>query len=165
MADHSTLPEAELHENKGVSTATDYTVATALGGATVWQKIKVNNLNTTSEFFTTNKVYLTGVIDDVSTAGTIYFYMPFAGTVNQIKTVLGNAITVADAVVTAKNNTGASMGTITVAFSGSASKDVDTLNPGSNNTFIAGDVLSVETDGASTTTSKLYVMLILTVTG
>lgn len=41
---HSTLTGASLHENKGVSSAADNTVATASGGATVWKKLGINNM-------------------------------------------------------------------------------------------------------------------------
>lgn len=40
---HSTLTGSSLHENKGVSSAADNTVATATGGVTVWKKLSTNN--------------------------------------------------------------------------------------------------------------------------
>lgn len=48
---HSTLTGSNLHENKGVSTATDNTVATAVSGATVWAKLTHSNLTTTGNPF------------------------------------------------------------------------------------------------------------------
>lgn len=165
MAEHSVLAEAELHENKGVSTAAANTVATANGsGATVWQKITSSSVDTSS-IFTTNKAYLTAEIPDVSTSDTVYVYVPFAGTLTLVGTVLENAITVADSTVTIRNNGGSSAGTITIAYTGSAAGDVDSLSPASNNTFTAGQRLSIETDGASTTAAKLFVTLAFTVTG
>mgnify|MGYP003417934546 FL=1 len=164
MPQHSDLLEAELHENKGVSTASNNTVATASGGATVWQKIASNNIDATS-IFTTNKVYLTVTIADVSTAEVVYLYLPFAGTLNTVGTVLQNTITGADSTVTVRNHSGGSAGTLTIAYSGSAAGDIDTLTPVSNNTFTAGQKISVETNGNSTTASKLFVTLAFTVTG
>lgn len=41
---HKNLTGAQLHELKGVSTATTGQVATASGGATVWQKLTATNL-------------------------------------------------------------------------------------------------------------------------
>lgn len=161
MALHSALANAELHENKGVSAASDNTVASATTNATVWRKVNSSMIDTTS-VFDTNKQIITAVIDDVSTAGTIYIVLPYACTVSKVDTALGNTITVADAIVTPKNHTGGSMGTITVAFTGSAAGDLDTLTPAVNNTFTAGQRMSIETDGGSTTLSTLYITISLT---
>lgn len=165
MATHSSLAEAELHENKGVSTAAANTVATANGsGVTVWQKITSSNIDTSS-IFTTNKAYITCVIPDVSTADTVYVYVPFGGTLTLVGTVLENAITTANATVTVANNGGSSAGTITVTQAGSAAGDIDSLSPVSNNTFTAGQKVQISTDGASDTAAKLFVTLVFTVTG
>lgn len=48
---HSTLTGSNLHENKGVSSATDNTVATAVSGATVWSKLTASNLTGTGNSF------------------------------------------------------------------------------------------------------------------
>lgn len=165
MALHSTLSNSELHENKGVSAASANTVATADGaGTTVWQKVKSTNIDTTS-IFNVNKTYVTLDILDVSTAEKIWFVVPFTGTLTAVYTILFGAITVADSTVTVRNNAGSSAGTLTISYSGSAAGDIDTLSPGSNNTFTAGQKLSVETDGASTTAARLGVTLVFTITG
>ena len=161
MALHSALANAELHENKGVSAATDNTVASATSAATVWRKVNANMIDTAA-IFNTNKEILWAVIDDVSTAATIYIVLPYACTVTKVDTALGNAITVADAVLTCSNHAGASMGTITVAYTGSAAGDLDTLSPAGNNTFTAGQRMAIATDGGSTTLSKLYITVSLT---
>ena len=49
--EHSTLTTTNLHENKGVSTASDNTVATAVSGATVWAKLTASNLTGTGNAF------------------------------------------------------------------------------------------------------------------
>jgi hypothetical protein len=165
MTEHSALAEAELHENKGVAAAAANTVATADGaGATVWQKITSSNIDTGS-IFTVNKEYIHCVIPDVSTADTTYVYVPFAGTLTLVGTVLENTITTADSTVTVYNHAGASAGTITISYSGSAAGDIDSLSPVSNNTFTAGQRLGIATDGLSDTVAKLYVTLVFTVTG
>lgn len=158
---HKNLAEANLHENKGVSTATDDTVATADSGATVWQKITTANLDTSS-LLNTNKYVFTCLIDDVSTAASVYVVFPFACTVTKVTTVLGASLSGADSTVTCSNHSGGSMGTITVAYSGSAAKDVDSLSPSANNTFTSGQVMTVATDGGSTGTAKLYVVVEVT---
>src|SRR5688572_14319960 len=110
---HDALTGAELHENKGVASASDNTVASATTGATVWRKVNSSMIDTTS-IFQTNKIYLCLDIVDVSTAETVYFYVPFTSTLTKINTILQGAITVADATLTVRNNAGVSMGTITV---------------------------------------------------
>jgi hypothetical protein len=161
---HDALTGSELHENKGVASASDNTVASATSGATVWRKVNSSMIDTTS-IFGVNKVYLCLDIVDVSTAETVYFYVPFAGTLTKINTILQGAITVADSTLTVRNNAGTSMGTITVANAGSAAGDLDSLTPGANNTFTAGQTGRISTDGASTTAARLLVLLEFTVTG
>lgn len=164
MPTHSSLTGAELHENKGVAAASDNTVASATSGATVWRKVNASMVDTTS-IFTTNLMVLNAVIDDVSTASVVYIPIPFDCTVTKITTVLQNAITVADATVTAKNAAGTAMDTITIAYTGSAAGDIDSASPVSNNTFVEGSKMSIETDGGSTTASKLFITVTATVTG
>ena len=53
------------------------------------------------------------------------------------------------------------MGTLTIAHSGSAAGDVDTLVPTSNNTVTADSFITVESDGASTNTAKLRFVVVL----
>lgn len=164
MPVHSALSNSELHENKGVSSAADNTVASATSNATVWRKVNDDMIDTSS-IFTINKMALQAVIDDVSTAGTVYIPMPFDCTVEEVITALGGAITVADATVTCRNHGGTSMGTLTIAYTGSAAGDVTNLVPVANNTFTSGERMSIETDGASTDAQKLYITVYVTVTG
>jgi len=102
--------------------------------------------------FNINRVFISGEIADVSTASSVRFPIvdDLAGEVINVSTVLGGAITGADAVITvSKGNT--SMGTITIANASSAEHDVDTLNPTSANRFLSvGDTLELTTSGAST---------------
>jgi hypothetical protein len=158
---HSTLAEAELHENKGVSTATDNTVATAVSGATAWQKVNANMIDTTS-IFGTNQFVLTCDFTDVSTAETIYLVVPFASTLTKVDTVLQGAISGADSTITVRNHAGLSAGTLTISQAGSAAGDIDSLTPASNNSFAAGTLVSLTTDGASTTVDRLFVTLTFT---
>ncbi len=165
MTAHADLVDSELHENKGVDGAAADEVATADGaGGTVWKKIEEANIDAAS-VFNVNKAYLTTIFADIDTSGTQYVLIPFTGTLTKIDTVLGAAISGSDNTMTFKNNAGTSMGTITVTQSGSAPGDIDTLSPGSNNTFIAGQKLAIETNGSSTGAAKLYITLTFTITG
>ena len=164
MALHSALTGADLHELKGVSAATDNTVATAVTGAIVWRKVKDTSIDTTT-IFNVNKAYLTANFVDLSTAEKFYIVVPFAGTLTKVQTVINTAITVADAIITVKNTAGSTAGTITVAFTAAAPGDIDSVTCSSNNTFTSGQTLSIETDGASTTASRCDITFTFTVTG
>lgn len=140
---HSALTGADLHEPKGVAAAAAGKVYLSDGlGSGSW---------------VVPPYTLTTRLDDVSTASTVYIPIPFAGAVTKVVTVLEGSLTTANATVTVKNAAGSSMGTLTITQSGSAAGDIDTLSPVSNNTVTNDSRISVETDGASDTTRKLFV--------
>lgn len=143
MTLHSALTDPELHEPKGISTAQQGEVYLSNGlGSGSWVKTPYT---------------VTGVIDDVSTASSIYLAIPWAGTVKKVVTVLAGSLTTANGTVTVKNAAGTSMGTLTITQSGSAAGDIDVLEPVSNNTVTNDSRISVETDGACDTSRKLFV--------
>ena len=144
---HSALTGSDLHEPKGVASATAGKVYISNGsGSCAW---------------TSAGEIITGYIEDVSTAEVVHVPMPFAGTVYKVITVLEGAISSADATVTVKNASAASMGTLTIAQSGSAAGDVDTLSPSSNNTVSVNTFITVETNGNSHTARKLRFAVVL----
>ncbi len=146
---HASLTGSDLHEPKGASSASANTVHIANGsGSTSWAKIGSSNIDTAS-IFNSNKFKMTVVLADISTASSIKIVIPVACTLDKAWGCLQGTIATADSVVTLTNHAGASMGTMTVAFSGSAAGDVDSLTPASNNSFTAGQVLTITTDGAS----------------
>jgi hypothetical protein len=140
---HSALTGTDLHEPKGVAAAATGKVYLSNGAG--------------SGSWVVPPFTVSGVIDDVSTASTIYLPIPYAGTVTKVVTVLAGSLTTANATVTVRNAAAASMGTLTITQSGSAAGDIDVLNPVSNNTVTNDSRISVETDGASDTTRKLFV--------
>ena len=114
--------------------------------------------------FTLNKIFLTGRISDVSTAGQIYIPIPDEadGEVVEIRTALGGAIATADATITPKiGGTAMTNGAITVANSGSAAGDVDVSYPSGANAVRPGDAIEIETDGASTNAVDLGVTIVI----
>lgn len=134
---HSTLTDPYLHEPKGVAAASSGDVYVANGaGSGTWEDHR-------RSVFTLH-------FDDISSAQDLYFPIPFGGTVSRVTSVLEGAISGSDLVVTVKNSSGSSMGTITVTQSGSAAGDVDFLNPTSNNTITDNDYILVQTDGGPT---------------
>ena len=165
MVAHSALTGSNLHEPKGVAAASAGYVYVANGsGSGTWKKVTTSEVNTAS-IFNLNKSYLTCDFVDVSTAEDIYLVIPYAGTLVKVWTVLQGVITGADSVITVRDNGGNSAGTITVAYTGSAAGDVDSLTPESNNTFTAGQKLKLSNDGGSTGAARLFVTLEFTVTG
>lgn len=164
MPDHASLTGAQLHEPKGAASASVDTVYVADGaGSGAWAKIDANNIDTTS-ILNTNKQVAVISMADVSTADAVYIPFPNACTVTKITSIISAAITVADSTITCTNGGVTSLGTLTIAYSGSAEGTIDTLTPVANNTFSAGGFLKIATDGASTTTAKItfYVEFTLT---
>lgn len=148
MTLHSALTDPELHEPKGISTAQSGEAYMADGAG--------------SGSWVVPPYTLTTRLDDVSTASTVYLAIPYAGTVKKVVTVLEGSLTTANATVTVKNSAGTSMGTLTITQSGSAAGDIDTLSPVSNNTVTNDSKISIETDGASDTTRKLFITVYIT---
>lgn len=165
MAAHASLTGADLHESKGYDTATvgQVRVANGSGGATM-KKITTAELDST--IFGTNQFEVTLHIQDASSATAAlnsgYVVMPYACTVTQVYSVAYAAIATTDNILTVANHAGSSMGTITVAFSGSAIGDVDSLTPASNNTFTAGQKLSVISNSGSATVCPMTITIICT---
>lgn len=148
---HSSLTDPYLHEPKGVAAASAGKVYVANGsGSGTW---------TTKETLVGET--LTGFIDNISTSGTVYVPIPFAGTINKITTVLEAAIASANATLTVKNAAAATMGTITVTHTSSAAGNVDTLSPSSNNTVTANSFITIATNGASTNAASLRFVVVL----
>lgn len=155
MPQHSALTGSDLHEPKGAAGASVGTVYVADGsGSGTWEKVNADSIDTSS-IFNTNTYFTTHVIDDVSTATTIYIPTTRAVTITAVTSVLHGAITIADATITVRNAAGASMGTLVIAFTGSGAGTIDTLLPASNNTIVADSFFTIETDGGSTTTMPI----------
>jgi len=134
---HSALSDPYLHEPKGASTATAGDVYVADGaGSGSWKdhRRSVVNLH----------------IHDISEPTDMYVPIPFGGTVSRITTVLAGSITGADVVLTVKNSSAATMGTVTITQAGSTTGDVDFLNPSANNTITDNDYILVQGDGGAT---------------
>lgn len=151
MVQHVDLTGASLHESKGADTAIVNTIPTSNGaGGTTWQKVSANSLSTAvaAKIQDSITVHLKDISNTTNGDGTGYVVFDRACTVKQIYTVIANVVTTVDNILTCANNAGTSMGTITVAFTGSVAGDVDSLTPVSNNTFTAGQKMSIISNGA-----------------
>jgi hypothetical protein len=98
---------------------------------------------------TLNDYFIPFSLSTISTAGQVYVPVPDDGKIIKVITALNGTIATADADLTIKTAEGTA-GTITVAYSGSAAGDVDSVEPTSNNNVLEGGTIEIETDGAST---------------
>ena len=154
MAAHASLTGANLHESKGFDSATSgqVRVADGAGGGTM----------TTA--FNLNKNSLTTFHTDVNTASISWLVLPVGCTVTKVSGVVFGATTVANTIVTVRNNAGTSMGTITITFAGSAAGQVFTLGAPTNNTFTAAQTIRLDSDGVGTTAVSVMWTVEFTVT-
>ena len=145
---HSTLTDPYLHEPKGVASASTGKVYVANGSGTgSWEDHR-------RSVFTLH-------FTDLSTAENFYCPIPFGGTVSRVTSVLEGSIAGSDLVVTVKNSSSSTMGTITVTQSGSATGDVDFVNPTTNNTVTDNDYILVQTNGGPTSHVDFMVSVVV----
>jgi len=117
---------------------------------------------------------MTATMPDVSTAGAALNAVATdgnadavagrAGTIISYQTLLGGAIATADAAITSGNasdNQAFTGGAVTVANAGSAEGDIDASSAvTADGEFVAGDVVRLISDGASTNAVPLYAFFI-----
>lgn len=145
--EHSAISDPDIHEPKGISSASAGEIYVADGAAS-------GNWSPVTDIYQCK-------LDNVSAVETTYVPIAFAGTVVRVTTVLGDAISTGDATVTAKNSAGSTMATLTIANSGSAAGDVDTATPSTNNTVTDNDYITLESDGGSTNTAELHFIVVV----
>lgn len=161
---HSTMTGSNLHEPKGVAGASINQTYVADGaGSGAWQKIGASQIDAAS-VKNVNKIYVTHVITDISTAGSSWICPGVAGTINKITTVIGGAIATANCGLSFEiGGVAVTSGGITIAYSGSAAGDVGTSSPSANKTLTSSTPIEVITDGASTNTIKATIVFELDV--
>ena len=150
MPHHNTLTGADLHEPKGVESASAKTVYVANGsGSGAWTKQAAVDVTVSDpqSVFTGNNVedalyelyqgvfLIEGSIPDVSNIDKLLLPIPFSCEVLSLKMILADAISVADTVITVTRSDGAAMGTQTIVASGSAEGNSYTFTPTGNETF------------------------------
>lgn len=162
-ATHASMAGADLHEPKGVAAATANKVYVSDGaGSGSWLKLPALGLDTVTNF-SINRQNITTKIDDFGSTVTTYIVIPYTCTINKVWTCAQGVANGVNTILTCKNNAGTSMGTITIAFAGSAG-DLDSLTPVSNNTFTAGQLMSITSDGGATNSVEAMVLIDLTIT-
>lgn len=160
MAEHKDLTGSNLHEPKGVATASNNTVYVADGaGSGSWSKVGVNSIDNTS-ILDVNDFYMTEILDDVSTASSTYMAVPVGCQLVKIYGVLQNTIASGDPTISFSiGGISVTGGDLTFTASGSAAGDVESATPSANNSLSAGGVLRIQTDGASTNTVPVVLTL------
>jgi len=140
---HKDLPNAQLHEPKGISAASVDTTYVANGtGSGVWRS---------APYTYSVSVDLT----DISTNSTAYVVAPVAGKITRIDVVLQAGITVADSNLSFELGGVAIAGSaIPVGYAGSAAGSVFHSLPSADNTVSAGQAIKATSDGASSTTAR-----------
>lgn len=163
MAVHADLTGADLHEPKGQAAAAADTVYVADGaGSGAHQKLTLDSLDLTS-VQSPNTYRLQGEFLDVSAPSTILIPVPIDSTFVSARMILSGAITVANSSVSFTRNDGSSFGSaVTIAFSGSGEGVGFDFAPTLNQTITGPGYIKVVTDGVSTTTAKLFVVVTLT---
>lgn len=138
---HSALSGTNVHEPKGIASATSEQVYEANGAASGSWKHPYFTLNT--------------AVVDVSAPSTAWVVTPWACTIEKIYSVIDAAITAADCNVKIQiGGVDVTNSAFIITVAGSGAGVVDSATPTALNAATAGQAIAVVSDGASTTTSK-----------
>jgi len=144
---HRNIPDAERHEPKGGSTAAIDTVYVSNGAASgSWKELPF---------------VISAVLDDVSNPSFVLIPIPMNVRVQLIRFTLANAITVANSAIAVTRSDAAVIGNTSILFTASAEGTTFDLVPSGNDLITASSqkYIKIATDGASTTTSKLFISI------
>lgn len=157
MALHKDLTGADLHEPKGISSATSGQVYIANGlGSGTWTSKNSDILNA-------NTFQLTGNIDDLGTASSsCFFYVHQKSQMTKLACVTFAALTGANAVLSIYINGVLFADSLTVPFTGSSAGGSAVTNIVTANTLTAGSVVEIRSDGGPSNAVKGSVALLLT---
>jgi hypothetical protein len=147
MPEHSVISDPDIHEPKGISTATigEVYVADGLGGGT-WKK---------PEF------YLTHQITDASMALSTFILSPLAGTITKIALVVDQAFSADQTIDLEIGGVPVVGGAITLISAGSAAGDIYTSNVTAANTVTANQAIEIINSGGSAAAFEVSIVLTL----
>ena len=155
---HKDLTGTDLHEPKGVDTATVGQVYVADGvGSGAWANplSDVNNLNS---------VDVAGIIENVSDAGQNFMYViPRTMSLTHLRATTDAALTAADDILSIYKNNVLQGQTLTLPYTTSGKGVVRTLTLSPTYSFVAGDTIEIRTDGGSGTAARCYLTMTFTV--
>lgn len=159
MVAHADLTGADLHEPKGADSASlnHHYVSDGAGSGT-WQKVTADEIDASS-ILNINKYSLSVTYPDIGSNSSIYIPVGVDCTLTKVTCAIQGSIGTSNTVLTVANYAGTTIGTITIAYSGSAAGDIDTLSAVSNNTFLENTFVKISSDGATTTTVSAILTL------
>jgi len=142
-------------------TADDQILCKAADG---FQNLRVDTVSAagvvTTEMGAGESQWITVLLADVSSAGSVFVAAPFDGKIRRFKTILQGAITTGDAAVGLElGGTDVTGGQVTVANASSAAGDVDETEATAANVVAEGDAVEIDTDGGSTNAVGLLCMI------
>lgn len=162
MAEHNTLTGASLHESKYIDSAGTSDAGKVVTPSSI--DAGVGELRYLLESEISSKTYaLTCTVEDIGGTNSAYVVAPFTGTLTGVYTTINQAIATADAVLTISiGGVSTTPSTVTIAYSGSAAGDVDSVTLTNNNTVVPGSVIKILSDGGTSTAANAYCTLIFT---
>lgn len=162
MAEHNTLTGASLHECKLIDAAGTGDAGMVITPSAVDAGVGV--LRNLVESEVSDKTYaLTCRVADIGGTTPARLVVPFTGTLTTVYTIIDAAIATADAVLTvAIDGVSVTPATVTIAYSGSAAGDIDTVAVTNNNIVVPGDMITVTSDGGPSGSAGCDVTLIFT---
>ena len=160
MPQHSELTGADLHEPKGVDSAPANTVYVSDGvGSGSWTQIPASAVDS-STVKNLNKQWVSVRIGDLASAAVVVVPVPVNATLLSANSCITGAISGGDSVLTFSRAGSATIGTITIAATGSGEGILDTLTTPTNNNFTGPSWLKISSDGGPTGgTSDAYILL------
>lgn len=150
--EHSALTGAQLHEPKGAATAAGGTVYTADGaGSGTWKSPTsvINNLN---------KFSVETTLTDVGTASSVYLNSPNKATLTRLNVILYGTID-ADTVLSIYIDGVLFSQSLTLVAAGSSAGQKQSLTITTANTVPAGGIVTVTSNGATTTITRADIQL------
>lgn len=96
----------------------------------------------------------------LGTADSAFVVSPFTGTIAKVWTVIDRPLTTANEVLKVRSADGDSLGSVTIAYSGSAAGDVDSVVP-RDSLITAGDKIILGIGGENNTAAVAHVTIVL----
>lgn len=154
MTLHRDLTGNEIHEPKGIGTASSGDVYVADGaGSGAWD-------SRYSGILALNQYWLSDRLDDISAANDhAFFRVPTKSELISVSAILDGGITTADDVLSIYINGVLFADSLIVPFTGSTAGTVATMNTTTSNTISPNSVIEVRSNGASDTSQRAFITL------
>lgn len=154
MALHRDLTGDELHEPKGIDTASENSVYVANGAGSGTWKDRFDG------HYIANEYTLTGRITDLSTAGSRYYFTPpVRSELISLHAILDGALGGADSTLQIYINGVLFPDSLTIESTGSSNGNIFSVYMTAANTLEPGSLIEVRTDGASDNAVAGYIQL------